>query len=115
MATLLWLAVGVLLALVSWLLPAVTLVGVLVVVALLLVALLLPRKVTSIGAKVAIGFGATFLVIFAPNVLRDPLGATAATYLLFGGGLLVMVGGLAGMWRYRRWRLRTQAAATDHL
>lgn len=115
MATLLWLAVGVLLALVSWLLPAVTLVGILVVVALLLVALLLPRKVTSIGAKVAIGFGATFVVIFAPNVLRDPLGATAATYLLFGGGLLIMVGGLVGMWRYRRWRQRTLEAATGQL
>lgn len=115
MTTLLWLAVGVLLALVSWLLPAVTLVGILVVVALLLVALLLPRKVTSIGAKVAIGFGATFVVIFAPNVLRDPLGATAATYLLFGGGLLIMVGGLVGMWRYRRWQQRTLEAATGHL
>jgi hypothetical protein len=115
MTTLLWLAVGVLLALVAWVVSALTLVTILVVVALLLVALLVPRKVTSAGAKVAIGFGATFVVIFAPNVLRDPLGATGATYLLFGGGLLIMVGGLAGMWRYRRWRLRTQEAATGRL
>ena len=115
MATLLWLAVGVLLALLSWLLPAVTVVGLLVVVGLMLVAVLLPRKVTSIGAKVAIGFGATFLVIGAPNVFRDPLGATGATYLLFGGGLLIMVGGLVGAWRYRRWRQRALEVAADQL
>lgn len=115
METLLWLAVGVLMALLTWLLPAVTLVGILVVVALLAVALLLPRKVTSIGAKVAIGFGAAFVLIFAPNVLRDPLGATGATYLLFGGGLLITVGGLVGLWRYRRWRRRTLEAAAGHL
>ena len=115
MASLLWLAVGVLLALLSWLLPAVTLVGLLVVVALMLVAVLLPRKLTSIGAKVAIGFGATFLVISAQNVFRDPLGATGATYLLFGGGLLIMVGGLAGVVRYRRWRRRALEVAADQL
>jgi len=115
MATLLWLAIGVLLALLSWLLPAVTLVGLLVVLALMLVAVLLPRKVTSVGAKIAIGFGATFLVISAPNVFRDPLGATGATYLLFGGGLLIMVGGLVGLWRYHRWRQRTLEAAAGQL
>ncbi|MGH2462527.1 MAG: hypothetical protein ACRDFZ_02730 [Candidatus Limnocylindria bacterium] len=114
MGTLLWLAVGVLVALLSWLLPAVTLAGILIVLAALPVALLLPRKVTSVGAKVAIGFGATFVVIVAPNVLRDPLDATGATYLLFGGGLLIMVGGLVGM-RYRRWRQQMQEAAAAQL
>jgi hypothetical protein len=115
MATLLWLAIGVLLALLTWLLPAVMLVGLPVVVAMTLVAVLLPRKVTSVGAKVAIGFGATFVVIFAPIVFRDPLGATGATYLLFGGGLLITVGGLAGVVRYRRWRLRALEVAADQL
>ena len=115
MATLLWLAIGVLLALLSWLLPVVTVVGLLVVVALMLVAVVVPRKVTSVGAKVAIGFGATFLLIFAPNVVRDPLGATGATYLLFGSGLLIMVGGLAGVVRYRRWRQRALEVAADQL
>jgi len=115
MATLLWLAIGVLLALLSRLLPPVTLIGLLVVVAMTLVAVLLPRKVTSVGAKVAVGFGATFLVISAPNVLRDPLSATGATYLLFSGGLLIMVGGLAGVVRYRRWRQRALEVAADQL
>ena len=115
MTTLLWLALGVLLALLSWLLPPVTVVGLLVAVLLTLVALLLPRKVTSVGAKVGIGFGATFVVISAPNVFRDPLGATGATYLLFGGGLLIMVGGLAGWLRYRRWRQRELEVAADQL
>ena len=115
MTTLLWLAIGVLLALLSRLLPPVTIVGLLVAVGLTLVGVLLPRKVTSVGAKVGIGFGATFLVISAPNVFRDPLGATGATYLLFGGGLLIMVGGLAGWWRYRRWRQRELEGAADQL
>ena len=115
MPTLLWLAIGVLLALLAWVVSALTVVAILIVVALLLVALLVPRKVTSAGAKVAIGFGALFVVIFAPNVLRDPLGATGATYLLFGGGLLIMLGGLVGMWRYRRWRQRTLEAAAGQL
>lgn len=115
MATLLWLAIGILLALLSFELPGVTLIGILVVVALLLVALMVPRKATSVGAKVAIGFGGLFVVIFVPNVLRDPLGATAATYLLFGGGLLIMLGGLAALWRYRRWRKRTVEAAAGQL
>jgi hypothetical protein len=115
MATLLWLATGVLLALLSWLLPPVTVVGLLVAVTLTLVAILLPRKVTSVGAKVGIGFGATFVVISAPNVFRDPLGATGATYLLFGGGLLIMVGGLAGWMRYRRRRQRELEVAADQL
>ena len=115
MTTLLWLAIGVVLALLSWLLPPVTVVGLLVAVVLTLVALLLPRKVTSVGAKVGIGFGATFVVISAPNVFRDPLGATGATYLLFGGGLLIMVGGLAGWWRYRRWRRGELEVAADQL
>jgi hypothetical protein len=115
MTTLLWLATGVLLALLSWLLPPVTVVGLLVAVTLTLVAILLPRKVTSVGAKVGIGFGATFVVISAPNVFRDPLGATGATYLLFGGGLLIMVGGLAGWMRYRRRRQRELEVAADQL
>ncbi len=115
MTTLLWLAIGVLLALLAWVVPALTLVAILVVIALLLVALLVPRKVTSVGAKVAIGFGATFVVIFVPNLLRDPLGATGATYLLVGGGLLIMAGGLVGMWRYRQWRKRTLEAAAGQL
>jgi len=115
MTTLLWLAIGVLLALLSWLLPPLTVVGLLVAVALTLVAVLLPRKVTSVGAKVGIGFGAIFVVISAPNVFRDPLSATGATYLLFGGGLLIMVGGLAGWWRYRRWRRRELEVAADQL
>jgi hypothetical protein len=115
MATLLWLAIGVLLALLSWLLPPVTIVGLVVAVGLTLVAILLPRKVTSVGAKVGVGFGATFVVISAPSVFRDPLGATGATYLLLGGGLLIMVGGLAGLWRYRRWRQRALEVAADQL
>jgi len=115
MATLLWLALGVLLALLSWLLPPVMVVGLLVAVALTLVAILLPRKVTSVGAKIGIGFGATFVVISAPNVFRDPLGATGATYLLFGGSLLIMVGGLVGWLRYRRWRQRELEVAADQL
>ena len=115
MGTLLWLAIGVLLALLSWLLPPVTVVGLLVAIGLTLVAILLPRKVTSLGAKVGIGFGATFVMISAPNVFRDPMGATGATYLLFGGGLLIMVGGLAGWWRYRRWRQRELEGAADQL
>jgi len=115
MSTLLWLAIGFLLALLAWVVSALTVVAILVVVALLLVALLVPRKVTSAGAKVAIGFGALFVVAFAPNVLRDPLGATGATYLLFGGGLLITVGGLAGVVRYRRWRQRALEVAADQL
>ncbi|MGH2462246.1 MAG: hypothetical protein ACRDFZ_01300 [Candidatus Limnocylindria bacterium] len=115
MATLLWLAIGVLVALLSRFLPEVTLVGLLVVVALMLVAFLLPRKVTSIGAKVAIGFGATFVVLSAQNLFRDPLGATGASYLLFGGGLLIMVGGVVGAWRYRRWRQKALEVAAGQL
>jgi hypothetical protein len=115
MTTLLWLAIGVVLALLSWLLPPVTMVGLLVAIGLTVVAILLPRKVTSVGAKVGIGFGATLVVISAPNVFRDPMGATGATYLLFGGGLLIMVGGLAGWWRYRRWRQRELEVAADQL
>jgi hypothetical protein len=115
MTTLLWLAIGVLLALMSWLLPPLMVAGLLVAVALTLLAILLPRKVSSLGAKVGIGFGATFVVISAPNVFRDPLGATGATYLLLGGGLLIMVGGLAGWWRYRRWRQRELEGAADLL
>lgn len=115
MGTLLWLAIGVLLAILAWLVPSGIVIVPLVVAAFTLVAVLLPRDVTSVAAKVGIGFGATFLVIVAPNVFRDPLATTGATYLLFGGGLLIMLAGLAGVWRNRRRRQRALQAAADQL
>jgi hypothetical protein len=115
MGTLLWLAIGVLLGILAWLLPSGIVIVPLVVAAFTLVAVLLPRDVTSVAAKVGIGFGATFLVIVAPNVFRDPLAANGATYLLFGSGLLIMLAGLAGVWRTRRRRQRALQAAADLL
>lgn len=115
MATLLWLAIGVLGALLWWMLPILAIVGPLVVIGLAIVAILIPREITSIGAKFAIGFGATFVVVFAPNVLPDPLGASGATYLLFGGGLLLVILGVAGVLRNRRRRQRLREAALAQL
>ena len=107
------LAIGVLGALLWWVLPILAIIGPLIVLALAIVAILVPRDVTSVGAKVAIGFGATLVVAFAPIVLPDPLGASGATYLVFGGGLLLVVVGVAGVVRnrLRRQRLREGALA----
>ncbi len=119
MATLLWLAVGVLVALLTWVLaaslPVLAVVGPLVVLALVIVGFLVPRDVTAAGAKVGIGFGATYLVLFGPNVLRDPLSATGAAYLLFGGGLLIGTLGLAAVVRNRLRRRREREAAIAQL
>ncbi|HJT63926.1 MAG TPA: hypothetical protein VJ839_04065 [Candidatus Limnocylindria bacterium] len=115
MATLLWLAVGVLVALLTWVLPAVAIVGPLVVLALVIVGFLVPRDITAAGAKLGVGFGATYLVLFGPNVLRDPLSATGEAYLLFGGGLVILVLGLAAVVRNRLRRRREQEAAIAQL
>jgi hypothetical protein len=115
MATLLWLAVGVLVALLTWVLPAVALVVPLVVLALVIVGFLVPRDITAAGAKLGVGFGATYLVLFGPNVLRDPLSATGSAYLLFGGGLVILVLGLAAVVRNRLRRRREQEAAISQL
>jgi hypothetical protein len=115
MATLLWLAVGVLGALASWLASVLAVIGPLVALALALVAVLIPRELTSVGAKIAIGFGATFLVLFGPNVVRDPLAANGAAYLLFGGGLLLLSLGVAGVIRNRLRRRRLREAALAQL
>lgn len=111
MASLLWLAIGAGLGLLSWLLPALTVVGPLVAAALTLVAVLLPRDLTSAGAKLGIGFGAVYLAVAADTVIRDPLAATGAAYLVFGSGLAILILGLVGVWRNRRRRARDQARA----
>jgi hypothetical protein len=115
MATLLWLAIGVLGALVSWLWSVAAIIGPLVALALALVSVLVPREVTSIGAKIAVGFGATFMVAMAPFILPDPLAASGATYLLFGGGLLLLTLGVAGVIRNRLRRQRLREAALAQL
>ena len=115
MSTLLWLAIGVLLALLSYLLSALALVAPLVVVGLTLVAALLPRDITAVGGKVGIGFGAVYLVLFGPAVIRDPLGATGAAYLLFGTGLITVLLGLLAVVRNRRRRKRVREAALAQL
>jgi hypothetical protein len=115
MATLLWLAIGVLGALLSWMWSVLAIVGPLVALALAIVAVLLPREVTSIGAKIAIGFGATFMLAMTPIVLRDPLTASGATDLLFGGGLLLLSLGVAGVVRNRLRRRRLREAALAQL
>ncbi|MEK6191784.1 MAG: hypothetical protein AABM41_05590 [Chloroflexota bacterium] len=113
MGTLLWLALGAGLGLLSWLLPALTVLGPLVVAGLTLIAILLPRDLTSAGAKLGIGFGAVYLVAATPTVIRDPLAATGAAYLVFGAGLVILILGLAGVWRNRRRRARDQARAAE--
>ena len=115
MATLLWLALGVLAALLTWLLPPLVVVVPLVVLAITLVSVLVPRDTTSVGARIGIGFGGTWIVIFSPNVLRDPLGATGETYLLFGSGLLIAGLGMVGVVRnlLRRQRLKRPEAEPD--
>jgi hypothetical protein len=115
MATLLWLALGILAALLWWMLPILAIIGPLVVFAVAIVAILLPREITSIGAKVAIGFGATFVVAFAPIVLPDPLNSSGPTYLLFGGGLLLVILGVSGVVRNRLRRQRLREAALAQL
>lgn len=114
MATLLWIVIGVLLAVVWWIVPALAIVVPLILLAVVLVAILVPRSTTAAGAKVAIGFGGFLVVVFSPNVIRDPLGASGATYLLFGGGLLIAVLGLVGVARARvRQRVRASAVEAD--
>jgi hypothetical protein len=115
MATLLWLAIGVLGALLWWMLPILAIIGPLIMLALAIVAILVPREVTSAGAKVAIGFGGTFLVAFGRLVLPDPWTASGPTYLLFGGGLLLVILGLAGVIRTRLRRRRLREAALAQL
>ncbi|HEY7451829.1 MAG TPA: hypothetical protein VIA02_04825 [Candidatus Limnocylindria bacterium] len=110
MAALLWLAIGVLVALLTYVLPILAVIGPLVVLALAIVSVLVPRQPTSALAKVAIGFGATYLVLFGPNVLRDPLSAPGAAFLLFGGGLLITLLGVAGAIRARLRRRRVEEA-----
>jgi hypothetical protein len=106
MATALWIAIGVLLALLSWMLAALSVVVPLVMLGLAIGAVLVPREVTAVLAKAAMGFGGTWVVVFSPNVIRDPLGASAATYLLFGGGLLLVALGTAAVVRNRARRRR---------
>jgi hypothetical protein len=115
MATLLWLAVGVLAALVSYALPEAALGAPLVVLSLAILGVLLPRDLTAAGARVGIGFGAAYLVLFGPNVLRDPLSATGAGYLLAGGGLVILLLGVAGVVRNRLRRRRLEEAALARL
>ena len=114
-STLLWLAAGVLVALLAYVVPALALVAPLVVIALTLVGVLLPRDVTAVGGKVGIGFGAVYLVLFGPAIIRDPLGATGEAYLLFGAGLLTVLLGLAAVVRNRLRRRRAQEAALAQL
>lgn len=115
MATLLWLAIGVLAGLLSWVVPVMAIVGPLIVLALVIVGFLVPRDVTANGAKLGVGFGATYLVLFGPNVVRDPLSATGEAYLQFGGGLIILVLGLAAVVRNRLRRRREQEAAIAEL
>jgi hypothetical protein len=115
MGTLLWLAVGVLVGLLTYVLPALALVGPLIIAAVVIVGVLLPRDLTAVGAKIGIGFGATYLVLFGPNVLRDPLSATGEAYLLFGGGLVILALGLTAVVRNRLRRQREREAAIAQL
>ncbi|HEY7738858.1 MAG TPA: hypothetical protein VIC63_07535 [Candidatus Limnocylindria bacterium] len=117
MATLLWLAVGVLLALVTWLIPDIAILIPLIILAVAIVAILLPRDVTAAGAKVAIGFGAFYVIGYGRFMVPDPLEASGEAYLLSGTGIVILLAGLAGAWRAWR-RRRRQArirAATDLL
>ena len=113
MATVLWLTLGVLLGLLAWIVPALTVLVPLVVLAFVLVGVLVPREVTSVGAKIGIGFGGLWVAVFSPNVLRDPLGATGETYLLFGGGLVVLLLGVVGLVRNALRRQRVSAQTTE--
>jgi hypothetical protein len=106
MATLLWLAIGVLLALVAWVIAELAIVVPLIVLGVAIFAILLPRDVTAAGAKVAIGFGGFYTIIFGRLLVPNPLEASGATYLVAGGGLLILLAGLAGAWRARRRRRR---------
>jgi hypothetical protein len=109
MVTLLWLAIGVLLALLAWLVPEAAIVVPLLVLAVAIVAVLLPREVTAVGAKVAIGFGLFYAVVFGQFLVPNPLEASGASLLLFGGGGLIAALGIAGSWRNRRRRRRARA------
>lgn len=115
MSTLLWLAVGTLVALLTWVVSAMAIVVPLVILALVILGFLVPREVTAAGAKVGVGFGATYLVLFGPNLLRDPMSATGAAYLLFGGGLVILVLGLAAVVRNRLRRRREREALIAQL
>jgi Na+/proline symporter len=106
MATLLWLAVGLLLALVAWLLPAgLTLVS-LIMLALTVIANLLPRDITAAGAKAGIGYGAFYAVLFGRLLFPDPLQANGETYLVVFGGVLILVLGVVAVVRNRRHQKR---------
>ena len=113
MAGLLWLAIGAGLGVLSWLVPELTIVVPLIVTALTLVAVLMPRDLTSAGAKLGIGFGTVYLVAAATTVIPNPLAATGAAYLVFGTGLVILILGLAGVWRNRRRRARDQAREAE--
>jgi hypothetical protein len=102
MATLLWLVLGVLLALLAWVLPALIVLLPLVVLGLTLLAILLPRDLTAIGGKVGIGFGAFYAVVFGRLLYPDPLEASGATYLVVLGGVAVVVAGVVAVIRNRR-------------
>ena len=108
MATLLWLAIGVLLAIVAWVVPELAIIIPLVVLAIAIIAILVPRDVTAAGAKVAVAYGAFYAIAFGRLMLPDPLEASGATYLFAGGGLLILLAGLAGTWR--AWRRRRRQA-----
>ncbi len=106
MATLLWLAIGVLLALLGWLLPAGVIILSLVALALTLIAILLPRDVTAAGAKVGIGFGAFYAVMFGRLLIPDPLQASGETYLIVMGATLILGAGVVAVVRNRRHQKR---------
>ncbi len=108
MATLLWLAIGVLVALLAWLLPAGLLIASLVAAGLALIAILLPRNVTAAGAKVGIGYGAFYVVVFGRLLFPDPLQASGETYLVVTGGVLILMLGVVAVVRNRR-RQKRQA------
>lgn len=111
--TLLWLALGVLGGLIAWAVP-VAWPWVLVALALAIVGVLLPRRLPVVGAKIAIGTGATYLVLFSPRVISDPGGTTGETYLWFGLGLVtVLIGVVAVLREYRHQRRQAKIKAAE--
>jgi len=113
MATLLWLALGVLGGLLAWAVPVLW-VWVLIALALAIAGTLLPRRLPVVGAKVAIGTGATYLVLFSPRVISDPGGTTGETYLWFGLGLVTVLIGIAAVFRgYRHQRRQAKIKAAE--
>ncbi len=113
MTTLLWLALGVLGGLLAWAVPVLW-VWVLIALALAIAGVLVPRSLPVVGAKIAIGTGATYLVLFGPRVISDPGGTTGETYLWFVLGLLTVVLGVAAVFRgYRRQRREAKIKAAE--